>query len=137
MTQHDLALLMLAKAAEDERAVAHLLDTAAISDDIVGFHLQQATEKLLKAALAELGQDVRKTHVLAFLLDALSAAGTPVPQHLSVLRELTPFAVEYRYGLALDETHPLDRRGVLTYVHELREWTEGLILPADKDADSQ
>lgn len=61
MTQHDLALLLLAKARQDEQAVDALIDETAISDEIVGFHLQQATGKLLKAALAELRQEVLRT----------------------------------------------------------------------------
>lgn len=52
MTQHDLALILLQKAREDELAVDRLIDDVQISDAIVGFHLQQATEKLLKAVLA-------------------------------------------------------------------------------------
>jgi HEPN domain-containing protein len=137
MTQHDLALILFERAGQDERAVEQLVDNAAISDEIVGFHLQQATEKLLKAALAELGQDVRKTHILAFLLDALSRAGDPVPQELSVLRELTASAVEYRYGLMWDDEQPLDRHGMLAHVRHLRSWMETLILPGNAGAENR
>jgi hypothetical protein len=52
MTPHERALELLALAREDEQA-ASVLDTAAIGDALVGFHYQQAVEKLLKALLAE------------------------------------------------------------------------------------
>ncbi len=53
MKQHDLALLFLAKAAQDVQAVDILLTDTRVADEIVGFHCQQAAEKLLKAVLVE------------------------------------------------------------------------------------
>jgi HEPN domain-containing protein len=47
----DHAEILLAKAAEDESLVIASLETPGISDSIVGFHTQQAVEKLLKALL--------------------------------------------------------------------------------------
>jgi hypothetical protein len=103
MRQHDLALRLLAKAAQDEVAISKLIDDPTVPDEIVGFHCQQAAEKLLKAALAEAGVDIRKTHDLAYLVDALGEAGRPVPDSLQGLTALNPFAVELRYGFLDDE----------------------------------
>jgi HEPN domain-containing protein len=52
MTPHERALELLALAKEDEQA-ASVLEAAHIGDGPVGFHYQQAVEKLLKALLAD------------------------------------------------------------------------------------
>jgi HEPN domain-containing protein len=65
--------------------------------DQVCFHCQQSAEKYLKALLAELGQPIPPTHILADLLGLL------LPHHGSLrpfergLRFLTRFAVGFRY----------------------------------------
>ncbi|MBV9279534.1 MAG: hypothetical protein JOZ41_05595 [Chloroflexi bacterium] len=45
MKQHDLALRLLAKAAQDEIAIDRLIDDATVPDEIVGFHCQQAARR--------------------------------------------------------------------------------------------
>jgi hypothetical protein len=55
MAGSDEARRLLAKAADDEYVLDRLLDDAAAPDSIVGFHAQQAAEKLLKAALFSAG----------------------------------------------------------------------------------
>ena len=74
----DRADTFMAKAAEDEALVATSVDNPAISDAIVGFHLQQAAEKLLKALLARRGVGYRRTHDLFELFGLLSASGLPL-----------------------------------------------------------
>ena len=54
--QHDLARELLGLAEDDLVAARALLDVAAVSDAIVGFHAQQAVEKAFKAVLAEHGE---------------------------------------------------------------------------------
>ncbi len=66
---------------------------------MLGFHAQQAVEKMLKAVLARAGVAFRRTHDLAELLDVLHDAGLPDPPHAERLDELNPFAVEARYGM--------------------------------------
>lgn len=51
MAASDEARRLLAKAAEDEYVVDRLLDDNNAPDSMVGFHAQQAAEKLLKATL--------------------------------------------------------------------------------------
>ena len=53
-----------------------------MSDEIVGFHCQQAAEKLLKAALSDLSVRFRKTHDLGALLSLLAEAGQRLPAEL-------------------------------------------------------
>lgn len=96
MMPHERALELLALAREDERA-ASVLDTAAIGDVLVGFHYQQAVEKLLKALLAEREVDFPKTHDLVRLLRLARAEGCEVQVFEEDLAQLIPFAVTLRY----------------------------------------
>jgi hypothetical protein len=49
---HELALLLVGKAEGDESILDRLLDDHDVPDDVLGFHVQQAVEKRLKAVLA-------------------------------------------------------------------------------------
>jgi HEPN domain-containing protein len=127
MQQHDLAVLLLAKAAQDEMVVAKLSADTDVSDEIIGFHCQQAAEKLLKAVLAENSVRSGKTHNLVRLRKLLEAASKPVPEHLEDIDALNPFAVVFRYD-APDEGDVFDREWARYLVAELREWAETQIL---------
>ncbi len=48
MTPHDLAVLMLAKAAQDEVAADHLTNATGVGEETVCFHLQQALRSCCK-----------------------------------------------------------------------------------------
>jgi HEPN domain-containing protein len=125
MKQHELALLYLNKAAEDEALLDEVITSPRVSDTAIGFHCQQAAEKLLKARLSHLGVRFRRTHDLRELMDLLDDQGHPLPDHLSELDQLTPYAVEFRYEvLPLEVETPLDRRGARRLVEELRSWVE-------------
>ena len=50
MRQHEQAMLLVKKAADDEALLAEILSSHRVSDEIFGFHCQQAAEKLLKAS---------------------------------------------------------------------------------------
>ncbi len=65
------ARVLLRKARNDISALIHMSDEEAFSDDIFGFHLQQAIEKTLKAWLALLGVLYPKTHDIHLLLRLL------------------------------------------------------------------
>lgn len=77
MKRHEQALLFLKKAAEDEALLDEVLSSSRISDEIIGFHCQQAAEKLLKALLSEFGIRFRKTHDVRELMDLLEDTGHP------------------------------------------------------------
>ncbi|MBP7745330.1 MAG: HEPN domain-containing protein [Phycisphaerae bacterium] len=61
---HEQALLFRQKAADDLALLGEVLDSARVTDEIIGFHCQQAAEKLLKALLSELGVAFPRTHNL-------------------------------------------------------------------------
>ncbi|HEX6508001.1 MAG TPA: HEPN domain-containing protein [Chloroflexota bacterium] len=122
MTPHDRALELLALARQDEQA-ASVLEAAAMADALVGFHYQQAVEKLLKALLAERGVDFPKTHDLVRLLRLTRAENYDVPAVEEDLARLAPFAVTMRYE-TVEEVKQLDRPRVKMLVRQLRSWVE-------------
>ena len=79
----------------------------------IGFHAQQAVEKVLKAVCVLRNIEVRRTHDLAALEQALVVDGTILPLPVDEFRTLNPFAVDYRYD---DEITPSMTREQLTDV---------------------
>ncbi len=122
--------ILLAKADQDELAARQLSGDPRLGDQIIGFHLQQAVEKRLKALLAFHGIPYRRTHDLLELMDLLITGGWPLPLPLEALQEMTPFAVEYRYEhLDHYEDAPLDRGRALELSNELKTWIHDQIEP--------
>lgn len=111
------ALLLLRKAGEDRDAVAKFAEDREIADSVVGFHAQQAVEKAIKAVLASCGDEFPWTHDLRHLIERLDACGRSLPSSLHGVRELAPWAVEFRYGETIDD--PLDRRKALALAEQM------------------
>ena len=121
------------KAAIDEQAMTILMADASSSDEVVGFHAQQAVEKLLKAALSNRHVAFKKTHDLVQLFNLLKAAGVAVPLEVEESRRLGPYAVEFRYeDISEDAAEGLDRKWVAECVRVTREWVDGLLCGAGK-----
>lgn len=59
MTRSEQARLLQRKASQDLTVLDKLLDDPAIDDETLGYHAQQAAEKLIKALLALHGHDSR------------------------------------------------------------------------------
>ena len=117
--------ILLAKATQDELAARQLAADPRIGDAVVGFHIQQAVEKRLKALLAFYAIPYRRTHDLLELMDQLISSGHPVTGALEALQEMTPFAVEYRYeSLDQYEDAPLDREQALGLLSDLEAWVQ-------------
>lgn len=128
MKPPEVWLVLLDKASQDELAVDGLLTFSNTPLEIVGFHLQQAAEKLLKAALASLGIPYRLTHNLGELIHLLESSGRPLPNGLERVRDLTPYATEWRYdfvpGEGEDALDPVPYREI---VRGLRAWAEAIV----------
>ncbi|MEW6777771.1 MAG: HEPN domain-containing protein [Bdellovibrionota bacterium] len=92
-----------------------------------GFLCQQAAEKSLKAALSSRGVVFRKTHDLRELLDLLADNGFSLPENVLAVRELNPFAVEYRYDEWIDGSEPIDRKELLLLVRRCLEWADSIV----------
>ena len=56
MKRREQAVLLLRKAAEDEALLDQVLTASEVSDEIIGFHYQQAAEKRLKSGSTDLPQ---------------------------------------------------------------------------------
>jgi len=89
MRQHEQALLLVKKAVDDEALLAEILTSSQVSDEIFGFHCQQAAEKLLKALLSHSGISYPRTHNLRLLMDLLADSEQPLPTDLAELDMLT------------------------------------------------
>lgn len=121
MNQPNLPQPLLIMAKKDLKAAKVLALSEGPDIEIVGFHLQQATEKALKAWLFALNQPIVKTHDLSYLLNQLETLGKNI-EHLWSLAELNPFAVQFRYGLFDDE--PFDWQAAYFEVQSLIEYIE-------------
>lgn len=126
MTPHDLAVVMLTKAAQDEAAADHLMNAPKVGEETVGFHLQQAAEKLLKAVLAEKDIPYGLSHNLLYLLQLLETSGARPPAGMQELGMLNPFAVAFRYDL-LPDISSFDRAKAQALVADLRVWCEARV----------
>jgi HEPN domain-containing protein len=123
MKRREQALRYLRKAAQDEVLLDAVLTSEQVSDEIFGFHCQQATEKLLKALLSDLGVRFRKTHEIGALSDLLADAGCPLPEDMASLDALTPYGVFYRYE-DYDVEPSLDWPRAREMLRSLRVWVE-------------
>lgn len=97
MTPSDQAQLLLRKAAQDMAVLNKLIDDQEISDETLGYHAQQAAEKLIKALLALKGHPYPRSHNIGLLLDVLQSHGMPLPRRFDNLDALTPFGTVFRY----------------------------------------
>lgn len=112
---------MLFRAAErDIAALRFMRDSEQIPDEVFGFHVQQAAEKMLKAHLAMLGKQYPLTHNLEALLDLL-AEHEFTSEPFRELVEYTPYAVEFRYQGVGPDVEAIDREETLRLVETLRE----------------
>ncbi|MGD0090012.1 MAG: HEPN domain-containing protein [Planctomycetota bacterium] len=119
MKQRELVRILLHRAAQDEAAMAGLLQDPNIGDEIIGFHAQQAVEKALKAWLSHLGVDYPKSHNLQALVGLLKGQGQDLPPSFAEVAKLTPFGTVFRYE-DLPFSSTLDRAEVLRLVQGIR-----------------
>jgi HEPN domain-containing protein len=94
----------------DGEAARVLSGNATVPDEIIGFHVQQAIEKALKAWLAALGMEYPYSHNLILLMNLLEENGQDV-ERFRPLAPYNAFAVQFRYPGAEEIPVELDRRG--------------------------
>jgi len=117
--------LLLAIAQNELTAIAAMDNVDAFSDEIFGFHAQQAVEKALKSWLSLRNLPSPRTHDLEVLFNLLKEAGEKVPNTFDDLIDLVDFAVAFRYDFYEDE--PINREIVCEQVTELIEHVTNLI----------
>ncbi len=124
--EHAASLLRIAY--KDFNALLGMQGNALFADEIFGFHVQQAVEKVLKAWLCSYGSGIYPlTHELARLFSLLENQGAEVEVFWPLV-QYTLFAVQARYeeGVAdLDE--PINRAGEIRNVSALLTYVEKLI----------
>lgn len=100
-------------AQKDLRALEGMLDAAVFSEEIFGFHVEQAAEKLLKAWIASIGLEFPRTHDLGRLFRMVSDQGIDITPFVG-LAMFTAFGVQFRYE-AYEEVDdlPIDRGDAL------------------------
>ena len=118
--RHDV---LLRKARQDELVLERLLGDSEVDDDTLGFHAQQAAEKLLKAALVARAIDYPRTHNLGVLIELLGKAGVALPADLADIDRLTPFGTVFRYDEVLPRAGK-DRSRWLGWIQALRIFVE-------------
>jgi HEPN domain-containing protein len=95
----EMALVFLEKAQQDLVASGKWLADVDISDEIIGFHIQQAIEKSIKAVLLYRKIDYPRTHNLRLLIHLCRGNNIEVPSEFSQADVFNRFAVEWRYDL--------------------------------------
>ena len=117
-------------AERDYRALRGMEDPAVFSDEIFGFHVQQAVEKALKAWLCSLGVAFPKTHDLDELGALLEETRQEIPEFLSGLLEFTDFAVAFRYEAFPDLEGDVDRQDCIDGVGRLLQHVQRILTQA-------
>ena len=118
MNDRDHARELVSAAEKDISALRGMDDATVFADEIFGFHVQQAVEKLFKAWLASLGESYPLSHDLGNLLHMLSVRGTDVVR-FDGLVDYTRYAVRLRYTGTDSDVCPLDRSQAIEQVEAL------------------
>jgi HEPN domain-containing protein len=116
----DVADTLVARADDDLSLIRAARDRRDIADSIVGFHAQQAAEKLLKAVLARRQVEYPFTHDLERLIELVEESTGDSPPDAEAIAALTPWAVAFRYGEQADEA--MDHDVTLARLERLRDW---------------
>lgn len=130
MQSDKLAKILLQKGLQDQHAMNRLAEDAAIPDEIVGFHAQQAVEKMIKGVLAHCRIEYERTHKLRRLVAILGAANIAYPPEVTESIALTPFAVELRYDMLPvldDDASPFNRQWARHCIGRIAEWAASII----------
>ncbi|MGA8744825.1 MAG: HEPN domain-containing protein [Solirubrobacterales bacterium] len=124
------AAILARKAQGDAAAMHALADNVHITDEIIGFHAEQAVEKWLKALVGSRGVEFEYTHDLRHLIELAKAAVGDFPFDLAAVVALTEYAVPLRYDELLD-AEPLDREATVALVDELGQWASSQLSGGD------
>ncbi len=117
----ELVQQWLTKAEEDLGVADHLLAQKTPYFGAIGFHAQQAAEKLLKAVLVLHQIEFPKTHDLAELLDLVAGADPLLADALRNVITLNIYAVEARYPGDSPEITASEAQTALSLANEVRK----------------
>lgn len=123
--------MLLGAAERDIEALRVMRRSEGIPDEVFGFHVQQAAEKLLKAWIALLGERYPLTHNIETLLALLADRGAAA-ERFQGLALYTPYAVEFRYAGVGADAEPIDRDGAMALIEALLEQVGTRLAEAEK-----
>lgn len=124
------------KARGDAIAAREFAGNSEITDEIIGFHAQQAIEKWLKAMIARRGEAFEHTHDLRRLVRVAALDLEDAPFDVDAVIALTQYSAPLRYEDLLD-ADPLNRESTITLVDEVGQWAEDAIKGAgESNADN-
>jgi HEPN domain-containing protein len=126
MSDIDAAKMLFRKALEDFRALRGMLDAQVFSDEIFGFHAQQAIEKALKAWLAYRDIEYPFVHDLSLLLELLEESGVDVSPYENLL-DFNTYAVAMRYVEKETHSKPVDRMSTVQRIEPLMREISGFL----------
>lgn len=119
---------LLRLAEKDINALSGMINNEDNFDDsIFGFHAQQAVEKTIKALLDFKKVEFKKTHDLSELFNQVDSNQIYLPEEFLPLKELTDFAVEYRYDLMFDEDK-INRIEIFDLINKLCDFTKTVLI---------
>ena len=115
------ARTLFGAATRDLSAIRGMFDSEVFADEIFGFHVQQAAEKLCKAWIALLGKEYPFIHDLERLLEILDNSGIVVTPLLP-LTEYNPYAGWMRYDdRVISAAQSIDRKDALRRIEEFHQ----------------
>lgn len=126
MRNREHAEILLRKADQDIFVLERLIGDPAAPDEILGFHVQQAAEKVLKAVLTNRAIRYGRTHDLTELIKLIRQNQISFPDELEAVRRLNPYGVRLRYAEATSYP-PFDRSWALDIVGRVKAWAESLL----------
>ena len=130
MQSANMARILLLKGKQDQHVLNRFLEDMSISDETIGFHSQQAVEKMIKAVLAHRAVEYQRTHKLRRLVALLRSSNIAYPSELTEAVALTPFAVELRYDMLPvhdDAARAFDRQWANRCVERIAEWASSVV----------
>jgi HEPN domain-containing protein len=92
----------LAKAEMDLSSAMYLSKMKPLPKEIIGFHCQQAIEKCMKSLFVYFNKEPPRIHNLLTLKQMLDEFISIPNIDISILAQLTPFAVEFRYPMQIE-----------------------------------
>ena len=116
-----LARSYVASASDDWIWVEAGVADARLPASPMGFHAQQAVEKLLKGLLITLGVEPEQHHSISRLVEQVARFDRATAEAVAPTSQLTPFAVYHRYPLRNPfAQHTVERTEVLRLVQVAR-----------------
>lgn len=120
--QESLALAFVAAARDDWAWVEAGIADPSLPPAPLGFHAQQAIEKLLKGLLVAFGVEFEEHHNLGRLVEQVRRLDRSTADAVARTSQLTPFAVLRRYPPRHPAAaRPVERSEVVRVVEEARE----------------